>query len=213
MPAGIMRVAVFASGNGSDFLALVKASQQTQPGWEVALLITNNPLAGAVKKAEDNNIPCQVIDRKDFEDGASFLKSLLTALDDSAVDFIALAGYLRKIPPEIIRRYRQRIVNIHPALLPLFGGKGMYGAKVHQAVIDAGCKVSGVTVHFVSEQYDEGRIIAQRCVPVEDDDDADALAARVLAAEHRLYPEIVTLFARGRIQIIDNRIKIIRLLG
>lgn len=209
MPEGIMRVAVFASGNGSDFLALVKASQHASLGWEVALLITNNPLAGAIEKAQDNNIPFKVINRKDFEDGAAFLEVMLAALDEFAIDFIGLAGYLRKIPPEIIRRYRQRIVNIHPALLPLFGGKGMYGAKVHQAVIDAGCKVSGVTVHFVSEQYDEGRIIAQRCVPVEDDDDAETLAARVLAVEHRLYPEIVTLFARGKIKVIDNKIKII----
>jgi len=204
-----MRVAVFASGNGTDFLALVKASQQASLGWEVALLITNNPQAGAIDKAQDNNIPCQVIDRRDFEDGPSFLTMLLAALDDFAIDFIALAGYLRKIPPEIIRRCRHRIVNIHPALLPMFGGKGMYGAKVHQAVIDAGCKVSGVTVHFVSEQYDEGRIIAQRCVPVKDDDDADTLAARVLAVEHRLYPEVVTLFANDKIQVLDNKIKIL----
>ncbi|MBC8277702.1 MAG: phosphoribosylglycinamide formyltransferase [FCB group bacterium] len=209
MPEDHMRVAVFASGNGTDFLALVKASQMAPLGWEVALLITNNPQAGAIEKAQDNNIPYQVIDRRDFEDGPSFLTMLLAALDDFAIDFIALAGYLRKIPPEIIRRYRHRIVNIHPALLPAFGGKGMYGAKVHQTVIDAGCKVTGVTVHFVSEQYDEGRIIVQRCVPVKDDDDADTLAARVLAVEHRLYPEVVTLFANNRIQVLDNKIKIL----
>ncbi len=203
-----MRVAVFASGRGSDFLSLVRASEERELGWEVVLLITNNSEAGAIDKARQHFIPYKYISRGDFEHREDFIAELLGVLDKNRIDLIALAGYLRKIPKELIHRYRHRIINIHPALLPLFGGKGYYGKRVHQAVLEAGCKVSGVTVHFVSEDYDEGRIIAQRCVPVQDDDDIESLSSRVLEVEHQLYPEVVTWFAQNRISIKNNRVMV-----
>jgi formyltetrahydrofolate-dependent phosphoribosylglycinamide formyltransferase len=204
-----MKVAVFASGSGTDFLSLVKASQERKLGWEVVLLITNNPDAGAIEKAKAHNIPFKFINRQDFEDGKDFLSSILKALNDHQADFIALAGYLRKIPPGLIRKFTNRIINIHPALLPSFGGKGMYGEKVHQAVLDTGCKISGCTIHLVNEEYDRGAIVAQRAVPVMDDDTAETLGKRILKQEHLLYPEVVTWFAQNRVKIEGMRTKII----
>lgn len=203
-----MRVAVFASGGGTDFQALADASESAQLGWKVCLLITNNPEAGAVERARKMGIPFAVLNSRDFAKREEFVKVMLDKLDEYSVNFIALAGYLKKIPTEVIRKYKGRIVNIHPALLPMFGGKGFYGKFVHQAVLDAGCKVSGVTVHFVDEEYDKGLIIAQRCVPVENDDDADALGARVLKTEHKLYPEVMTKFAQGYVKIENGRVKV-----
>jgi len=130
-------------------------------------------------------------------------------LNDHQADFIALAGYLRKIPPGLIRKFTNRIINIHPALLPSFGGKGMYGEKVHQAVLDTGCKISGCTIHLVNEEYDRGAIVAQRAVPVMDDDTAETLGKRILKQEHLLYPEVVTWFAQNRVKIEGMRTKII----
>jgi len=201
-----MKVAVFASGNGTDFQALTQASQTEDLGWESALLITNNAEAGAIDKAKFYGVPYRCINRQDFLDRETFLHELSGTLQTYRIDFIALAGYLRKIPSELVRTYRQKIINIHPALLPMFGGKGYYGRKVHEAVLEAGCKVSGVTVHFVEEEYDEGRIIAQRCVPVYDYDDAESLSKRVLEVEHQLYPEVVTWFAQGKVLVIGGKV-------
>jgi len=122
------------------------------------------------------------------------------------IDFIALAGYLKKLPAAIVREFRNRIVNIHPALLPSFGGKGMYGIHVHEAVLKAGVKVTGVTVHLVDEEYDHGPIVLQRAVEVHDDDTPETLAQRVLQVEHELYPEALQLFAEGRIRVDHGRV-------
>jgi phosphoribosylglycinamide formyltransferase-1 len=203
-----MRVAVFASGKGSDFLSLVEASEKQELGWRVGLLITNNPEAGAIAKAKAHNIPYKYIESKNFEKREDFVQALIETLEEYKIDFIALAGYLKKIPSEIIRKYPNRIVNIHPALLPLFGGKGMYGLRVHQAVLDAGCKVSGVTVHIVNEEYDEGLIVAQSAVEVLNDDEAETLAERVLEVEHKLYPEVITWFAQGKVQIEGKKVRV-----
>ncbi|NQS99264.1 MAG: phosphoribosylglycinamide formyltransferase [candidate division Zixibacteria bacterium] len=191
-----MRVAVFASGRGSDFLSLVEASEKEDLGWKVVLLLTNNPEAGAIEKAIAHNISYKYLNRRDFEERGDFLRALFSALEEHRIDFIALAGYLRKMPPEVVERFKGRIVNIHPALLPDFGGKGMYGLRVHQAVLDAGSEFSGITVHLVDEEYDRGSIVAQRTVPVLEDDDAETLAKRVLEVEHSLYPEVITQFAK-----------------
>ena len=194
-----VKVAVFASGTGTDFLSLVQASGVNDLGWEVVLLVTNNAEAGAIDKAKAYNISFIYLNSKDFEKKGDFSEALLNVLEQHKTDLIALAGYLRKIPEKIIEKYRKKIINIHPALLPAFGGKGYYGAKVHQAVLDAGCKMSGVTVHYVNSEYDEGAIIAQRCVPVLDGDDAESLGKRILAAEHELYPEVITQLVQGKL--------------
>jgi len=203
-----MRLAVFASGSGTDFQALVQASRDHDLGWEVALLITNNAEAGAIDRAKLFRVPFRCINRQDFTDRDAFLVELQKALAELHIDFIALAGYLRKIPPEIVRQYRHRIINIHPALLPMFGGKGYFGRKVHEAVLAAGCKVTGVTVHLVDEEYDQGGIVAQRCVPVYDADDAESLSKRVLEVEHQFYPEVVTWFAQGKVKVVSGKVMV-----
>jgi phosphoribosylglycinamide formyltransferase-1 len=135
---------------------------------------------------------------------------LLEQLAQHDVNFIALAGFMRKIPVEVVRQFRHRLVNIHPALLPSFGGKGMYGHRVHEAVLEYGCKVSGATVHFVDEEYDSGAPILQRCVPVLDDDTAETLAARVLEIEHQIYPEALQLFAVERVRVEGRKVKLLQ---
>ena len=139
---------------------------------------------------------------------AAYGRALRALLDDAAPDLICLAGYLRRLPTDIVRAYAGRIMNTHPALLPAFGGQGMYGAHVHQAALDYGVKVSGCTVHFVDEAYDTGPIILQSVVPVRDDDTAETLAARVLVAEHEAYPRAVALFAAGRLRLEGRRVRV-----
>ncbi|MFC1544975.1 phosphoribosylglycinamide formyltransferase, partial [Gemmatimonadota bacterium] len=121
-----------------------------------------------------------------------------------------LAGYLKMVPPNVVAAYSNRMINIHPALLPAFGGQGMYGRRVHEAVLASGAKLSGPTVHFVNEEYDRGPIIAQRAVPVYHDDTPEQLAARVLEQEHELLPEVVELIATGRVEVIDGRVRVER---
>lgn len=133
---------------------------------------------------------------------------ILDLLRTHDIDFLVLAGYLKLIPAEVVRAFRHRIVNIHPALLPSFGGAGMYGRHVHEAVLKAGARVSGATVHIVDEEYDRGPIVAQECVPVLDGDTASSLAARVLEVEHRIYSEALQLFARNRVRVEDGKITI-----
>ena len=192
-----LRLAVFASGGGSNLQALI--DRFNQPGSDsplrVALVISDRQHAGALRRARAAGIEAMHIQVAGRAPELSTLE-MLTALDSADIDLIALAGYLRLIPPAVVKRYPERILNIHPALLPKFGGKGMFGSHVHRAVIDAGEKVSGATVHYVDERYDEGSIIAQREVPVRPDDTPETLAARVLEAEHKLYPETLEQVAR-----------------
>jgi phosphoribosylglycinamide formyltransferase-1 len=175
----------------------------------VRLLVSNNPGAGALATARKNGIESMTAYSAQFRDRDAFVQSLLSALKDRGVDFIALAGYMKKIPLEIVREYRGRIVNIHPALLPLFGGKGLYGHFVHEAVLAHGCKTTGVTIHIVDEEYDRGPIVAQRCVPVEEGDTVDVLAERVLRVEHQLYAEALQLFADERVRLKGRKTEIL----
>jgi formyltetrahydrofolate-dependent phosphoribosylglycinamide formyltransferase len=198
-------LAVFASGRGSNFRAILNAIQHNKLDAEIKLLLSNNPDAGAVETAKEHQIPAVIISSQDFRSRKLFVEAMLSKLDQHGVELVALAGYMKKIPTELILAYRNRIVNIHPALLPSFGGKGMYGHHVHEAVIERGCKVTGVTVHIVDEVYDHGPIVAQRCVPVEEGDTTDTLAERVLKVEHQLYAEALQLFAEGRVEVKDKR--------
>ena len=200
-----LALGIFASGRGSNFQAVLKAIQEKRLDAEIRLLLSNNADAGAITTANENNIPVTVISSRDFSSRHLFVDAMLSVLNQHGVQLITLAGYMKKIPTEIISAYRNRIVNIHPALLPSFGGKGMYGHHVHEAVMEQGCKVTGVTVHVVDEVYDHGPIVAQRCVPVEENDTAETLAARVLKVEHQLYPEVLQLFASGRVEIKERR--------
>jgi formyltetrahydrofolate-dependent phosphoribosylglycinamide formyltransferase len=204
-----LRLGVFASGKGSNFQAIYHAIQDGNLYAEIVLLLTNNPEAGALDFAKAHQIPAAVVNSQDFAGRDAFVEAMLTALKNRAVGWIALAGYMKKVPPEIIQAYPDRIFNIHPALLPSFGGKGMYGHFVHEAVLKQGCKVSGVTVHLVDEVYDRGPIVAQRCVPVREGDSPESLAARVLRTEHQLYWQALQLAAEGRLQVRDGVIRIL----
>ena len=190
-PVPRARLAILASGGGSNLQAIVDhldALDEARAA-DVVLVASNRAGAGALERARTRNIPTAVIANP--ADGPA----LAALLESHRVDCIALAGYLRLVPPEVTERWRGRIVNIHPALLPRFGGPGMYGRRVHEAVIAAGDRESGATVHHVDHAYDRGAIIAQERVPVEPGDTPDSLAARVLAAEHRLYPRTLNALA------------------
>jgi phosphoribosylglycinamide formyltransferase 1 len=184
-----MRIAVFASGGGSNLEAIVAH------GIAVALVVADRPNLGALARAAQHGVESVVL--HDHADGLA----LMDQLRHHHIDLLALAGYLRHVPDVITRAYRGRILNVHPSLLPAFGGPGMYGHRVHAAAIAAGVRVSGATVHFVDEVYDRGPIIAQWPVPVRPNDTADALAARVLEVEHKLYPRVVAEVAVGHVHL------------
>lgn len=178
--------AAFASGGGTNVQALLDYQDNLCP-WRLALLVTDRENAGVLERAHIAGIDTAVMPVQE-RPTSDVARDTLCVLEAHGVEVIFLAGYLRLIPSEIVHRYRRRILNIHPALLPAFGGKGMYGMRVHQAVVDAGISMTGVTVHYVDEEYDCGTIITQWQVPVRPEDSAEDVAARVLKVEHRLYP-------------------------
>ena len=194
------RIAVLASGGGSNLQALLDHLERLGPGrrgGDVVLVASDRADAGALERGRRAGIAAEPIDHRD--------EALMSALlRERRVDLIALAGYLKLVPAGIVAAYRGRMLNVHPALLPAFGGGGMYGRRVHAAVIAAGARVSGPTVHFVDEHYDQGPIAAQWPVPVREDDTAETLAARVLKVEHLLFPRVVDAVAAGRITLGDD---------
>lgn len=179
-----MKVAVCASGGGSNLGSLLTALRGS-PLAQVVVVLSNRADAGALERARNAGVAAETF--ANFRDGAEWLERL----QRHGTQLIVLAGYLKLVPPEVIAQFRGRIINIHPALLPKFGGPGMYGHRVHEAVIAAGDQQSGATVHLVDEEYDRGAILAQAIVPVAPGDTADTLAARVLRAEHQLLPAVV----------------------
>jgi formyltetrahydrofolate-dependent phosphoribosylglycinamide formyltransferase len=179
-----MRVAVAVSGRGSNLEALLRALGPGAPA-RVALVLSDRAGAPALERAREQGVPAEVL--PDPSDGGDWL----ARLERYRIDLVVLAGYLKLVPAAVTARYRDRIVNVHPALLPAFGGRGMYGRRVHEAVLASGARESGVTVHLVDEVYDRGAILAQRRVPVLPGDTPERLAARVLELEHRLLPAVV----------------------
>ncbi|MBW3630684.1 MAG: phosphoribosylglycinamide formyltransferase [Gemmatimonadetes bacterium] len=178
------RIAVFASGGGTNLQALIDHFHpQPAPAARVELVVANRPGIGALDRANAAGVRSAVLVPADTPPG-----ELLWTLDENEIDLIVLAGYLQLLPTEVIARYHERVLNIHPALLPSFGGLGMYGNRVHRAVLQSGARVSGATVHLVDDEYDRGRILAQWPVPVLPGDTPEELAARVLRVEHRLLP-------------------------
>ncbi|MFB0515456.1 MAG: phosphoribosylglycinamide formyltransferase [Candidatus Neomarinimicrobiota bacterium] len=189
------KLAVFVSGRGSNFRNIHRAIQAGEIPAEVALVVTDKPDCPAADYARDNGIKVAHYPAREMTPAA-----LLGALQEGGIDFLILAGYLKLVPTEVVRAYPRAMLNIHPALLPAFGGKGYYGHRVHEAVIASGAKVSGVSVHFVDEEYDHGPIVAQVVVPVQPDDTPDELAGRVLKQEHRLYSKVVAALCRGEVR-------------
>lgn len=201
---------MFASGGGTNFGSLIAAKKRSFIKSRISLLVTNNSGCGAVKTAEKNGIGCCVINRKIYPHlpESSYDNLFITELRKYKIDFIVLAGYMKLLNKKVLKEFRNRIINIHPALLPSFGGKGMYGDNIHKAVIAAGVKISGITIHFVDEKYDEGKIIFQKCCEVCSDDDPDSLKKRIRKLEHKYYPEIVRKFEEKKIQIIKNKVTV-----
>ncbi|MBI5267599.1 MAG: phosphoribosylglycinamide formyltransferase [candidate division Zixibacteria bacterium] len=183
------RIAVFISGRGTGLQALIDAARSGVLSAEIVLVVSSNPEAYGLERAKDNGIPSLVHNAKQFASPEIAAESLFGELRKHNVEYIALSGYLRLLPLLVLRAYPNRVVNIHPALLPKYGGKGFYGHHVHEAVIAAHDRESGVTVHLVDEIYDHGQILEQVRVPVLPDDTPDTLAARILIEEHKLYPQ------------------------
>lgn len=179
------RLAILASGNGSNAEKIMAHFQNSEIA-EIALLATNKADAFVLERAKKFNVPTYTFSRKDLEAGL-----LLNKLQEANIDWVILAGFLLKIPVELTRAFPDRMVNIHPALLPKYGGKGMYGAHVHEAVKLAGDKETGITIHLVNENYDEGRIVFQASTPLTDADTPDTIAEKVHALEHLHFPEVI----------------------
>ncbi|OPX64473.1 MULTISPECIES: phosphoribosylglycinamide formyltransferase [unclassified Methanoregula] len=197
------RIAVLASGRGSNFQAVIEAIAAGRIPATCVALITDNPKAFAIERAGKAGVPVTVLDYTTFASRAEYETALLAAMKKTRADLYVLAGYMRILGPGIVRSFPQKIINIHPALLPSF--TGLHGQR--QAV-EYGVKVSGCTVHFVDENLDCGPIILQKCVPVLQDDDEDALADRILVEEHRCYPEAIRLFCEGRLEITGRTVRI-----
>ena len=200
-----LNLTVLASGGGSNLQAIIDNIEAGKVHAQIKAVISNNSKAFCLERARKHNIPAIHLSHKMFDNPDEFDAKLLSILKENEVDLVILAGYMKMLSPNVVRAYKNKILNIHPALLPHFGGKGMYGIHVHEAVLNSGMKVSGVTVHVVDEIYDHGAIILQRCVPVEDNDTPESLAERVLKVEHQLYSQAIQLFAEDRIEIKDNK--------
>ncbi|KAG1342743.1 phosphoribosylglycinamide formyltransferase, chloroplastic [Cocos nucifera] len=204
------KLAVFVSGGGSNFRAIHEATVEGSIYGDVTVLVTDKRGCGGAEYARDNEIPVIVFPKgKSTSEGLS-PDDLVSTLRNFEVDFILLAGFLKLIPIELVRAYPRSILNIHPSLLPAFGGKGFYGLNVHKAVVASGARYSGPTVHFVDEHYDTGRILAQRVVPVLANDTAEQLATRVLQQEHQIYVEVVSALCEERIIWREDGVPLIR---
>lgn len=208
--SGRKKVAVFVSGGGSNFKALHQATLRDDIPGDIVVLVTDKPRCRACDYARENNIPIVIFPKSISAPSGQSSMDLITTLRKFEINFLLLAGYLKLLPIELIQAFPRSILNIHPSLLPAFGGKGYYGMNVHKAVIASGARFSGPTVHFVDEKYDTGRILAQRVVPVLANDTAEDLAARVLQEEHIIYVEAAAALCDGRIHWREDKVPIIR---
>lgn len=203
------KLGVLVSGHsrGTNFQAILSAIHEGQLHAHMALLVATNAEHGAVEKAKAAGVKALVLPPESEPDALAWDHRVADALYEEGVSILALAGYLRMISPVLLEAFPNRILNVHPALLPSFGGKGMYGMRVHQAVLEYGCKVSGCTVHLVNERYDTGPIIAQACVPVEENDTPETLSARVQMQEHRLFPRCIEMVIQDQLRVEGRRIR------
>lgn len=206
----MLRVAVLVSGGGTNLQAIIdRVADGTITNTELAVVISNNPGVKALERAAKAGIPAECISPKNYETRAEFNQALIEAIDSYQVDLIVLAGFLVVIPPEMIEKYENRIINIHPSLIPAFCGTGYYGLKVHEAALARGVKVVGATVHFVDKGTDTGPIILQKAVEAQDGDTPEILQRRVMEqAEWKLLPQAIDLIANGRVEVTDGRTRI-----
>jgi phosphoribosylglycinamide formyltransferase-1 len=203
-----INLAVLVSGSGTTLQNLLDAIARRELNAVVRLVVGSKPGLKGLDRAAAAGIPTAVIDRRPFDAAVPFSRAVFAEIDRAGVDLVCLAGWLCLL--DVPDRWAGRVMNIHPALLPSFGGRGLYGRRVHQAVLDHGCKVSGCTVHFVDNDYDAGPIILQRTCPVAEDDTAETLAARVFEQECVAYPEAVRMFQDGRLRMVGRRVAVDR---
>jgi formyltetrahydrofolate-dependent phosphoribosylglycinamide formyltransferase len=205
--SNMLNLAILISGSGTTLQNLIDKINDKTLNANIQIVISSAPDTHGIKRAEQNNIPVAIVQRKGFNNSDIFSNSIINEIEKYSVDLIILAGFLHlfKIPD----KYTGKIMNIHPGLIPSFCGKGYYGQHVHEAVIESGVKVSGCTVHFVDNEYDCGPIIIQRVVQVHEDDSPDTLAQRVFKEECIAYPEAINLFAEGRLKIEERKVKIL----
>ncbi len=206
----MLRVAVLVSGGGTNLQAIIDAIESGKiTNTELVGVISNNKNAYALERAKKHGIPAECISPKNFETRAEFNRVLLEKLNELQADLVVLAGFLVVIPEEMIRVYRNRIINIHPSLIPAFCGTGYYGLKVHEAALARGVKIVGATVHFVDEGTDTGPIILQKAVEVEEEDTPKILQQRVMEqAEWKILPQAIDLIANGKIKVTEGRVSI-----
>ncbi|HVN37546.1 MAG TPA: phosphoribosylglycinamide formyltransferase [Myxococcota bacterium] len=201
-----LRIAVLLSGAGTSLENLLGEIDAGRVDAEVVCVLSSKTGSGGLERARRRGIPARAIPRRDHPDVEAFNDALHAELGRHAVDLVALLGFLS--PFRVRGRYAGRVINVHPALIPAFCGKGFYGHRVHEAVLESGVKLTGATVHFADDEYDHGPIILQESAPVRDDDTPDTLAARVQAVERRLVPEAIRLFGEGRLVIEGRRVRI-----
>lgn len=203
------RIGVLISGGGTNLQAVIDGVEDGRIPATISIVISDRKSAHGLVRAEKHGIPSCYINKKTFKDAREFNQAILDKLLEYQVDYVVLAGYLSILSKDLVEHFKNRIINIHPSLIPSFCGMGFYGSKVHQAVIDYGVKVTGATVHFVDEGADTGPIIMQKPVMVHPEDDADSLAHRVLEIEHEILPKAVELLVNGKLEI-DGRKVIIK---
>jgi len=205
-----VKIAVMISGGGTNLQALIDKIHNKNVGGEIVLVVSNKEDAYGLTRAKNSDIKATIINRKQYESVLKYEEALINILEEANVDLVVLAGYLAFIPIEVIKKYKNRIINIHPSLIPSFCGKGFYGDKVHQEVINRGVKLTGATVHFVNEEMDGGPIIIQKQVKVEFSDTVQSLQNKVLDIEHEILPLAVRLFIEGKLRVINNRVEVIK---
>lgn len=206
----MLRIAVMVSGGGTNLQAIIdRVADGTITNTEIAVVISNNHGVRALERAQKAGIPALCVSPKDYSDRQTFNQALLDAVDSYQVDLIVLAGFLVVIPEQMIERYENRIINIHPSLIPAFCGTGYYGLKVHEAALARGVKVVGATVHFVDKGTDTGPIILQKAVDVQEGDTPEILQRRVMEqAEWKILPQAIHLIASGKVSVVDGKTKI-----
>jgi len=201
-----VKLGVLISGSGRTLQNFLDLSDEGTLKADVVKVISSRPEAYGLERARKHGVETAVVQKKDYEGTAGFSRAITAELAEADVDLVAMAGFLQfyRVPPQL----KGKVMNIHPALLPSFGGKGYYGDRVHRAVLEYGCKVSGCTVHFADNEYDNGPIIVQKAVPVRENDDHDSLGDRVFEKELEAYPEAINLFAEGRLRMEGRRVRI-----
>jgi phosphoribosylglycinamide formyltransferase-1 len=201
------RVGFLVSGGGTTVANVHRLVEEGSLDIEIAVVVASRPGTRAIERAEAWGVPSAVVPRKECADKEEFGRRVTAVLDEHRVELICMAGFLSLYP--IPAHYEGKVLNIHPALIPAFCGKGYYGHHVHEAVVRSGVKVTGCTVHFADNEYDHGPIILQRAVPVSFSDDPDTIAARVFEQECEAYPEAIRLFAEGRLEVVDGRVRVL----